>query len=164
MVVDDEQSIQEFLSLLLDWTAKLSHCFLIRDPFEVVASYAQKRDSITVDDIGIVRQFELFEQISHITGASIPVLDAASTLRDPERTLSGLCSTLGIAFDTAMLQWPAGRRASDGVWAPHWYQAVEASTGFAPYRPRHPDLTDAQRAVAEASLPFYERMLAHCVA
>ena len=31
-----------------------------------------------------------------------------------------------------MLAWPAGPRASDGVWAPHWYSTVEASTSFGP--------------------------------
>ena len=34
-----------------------------------------------------------------------------------------------------MLAWPAGPRDTDGVWAPHWYAGVEASTGFAPYSP-----------------------------
>jgi hypothetical protein len=29
-------------------------------------------------------------------------------------------------------RWPAGPRATDGVWAPAWYDAVEKSTGFAP--------------------------------
>ena len=31
-----------------------------------------------------------------------------------------------------MLGWEPGRRATDGAWAPHWYAAVEASTGFGP--------------------------------
>ncbi|MEJ1935629.1 hypothetical protein WDZ92_36015, partial [Nostoc sp. NIES-2111] len=31
-----------------------------------------------------------------------------------------LCLALGIPFDEAMLAWPAGPRASDGVWAPAW--------------------------------------------
>ena len=41
---------------------------------------------------------------------------------------SALCAGCGIAFDDAMLSWPAGRRASDGVWAPSWYDSVERST------------------------------------
>ena len=31
-----------------------------------------------------------------------------------------------------MLAGPPGRRATDGPWAPHWYGAVEKSTGFGP--------------------------------
>ena len=33
----------------------------------------------------------------------------------------------GIGFSESMLAWPKGRRASDGVWAPAWYEAVEKS-------------------------------------
>ena len=64
-----------------------------------------------------------------------PVVDAADLLRDPAGVLRRLCDALGIAFDPAMLRWPPGRRDTDGVWAPHWYAAVERSTGFAPYDP-----------------------------
>jgi hypothetical protein len=59
------------------------------------------------------------------------VIDAADVLADPARTLGALCAALEIDFDPAMLKWPAGKRASDGVWAPAWYAGVEASTGFA---------------------------------
>ena len=45
---------------------------------------------------------------------------------------------LGVPFDDRMLAWPAGPRDSDGVWAPHWYDSVWASTGFAPVPPRRP--------------------------
>ena len=38
--------------------------------------------------------------------------------------------------------WPAGPRESDGVWAPHWYAAVEASTGFAAHDPRPAEVPD----------------------
>jgi hypothetical protein len=57
-----------------------------------------------------------------------------------------------------MLHWPAGKRASDGVWAPHWYAAVERSTGFAPFRPRGGNLTPFQQKLADACRPHYERL------
>ena len=59
-----------------------------------------------------------------------------------------------------MLSWPPGRRASDGVWAPAWYDAVETSTGFAPPRrePSFDDLPDALKPIAEAARPLYERL------
>ena len=49
--------------------------------------------------------------------------------------------------------WPAGPRASDGVWAPYWYDAVLRSTGFAPYRPRRAELTPEGEAVVAATRP-----------
>ena len=41
-----------------------------------------------------------------------------------------------------MLSWPPGPRATDGVWAKHWYGEVEKSTGFRPYQPKQIDLPD----------------------
>jgi hypothetical protein len=61
-----------------------------------------------------------------------------------------------------MLSWPAGRRGSDGVWAPAWYEAVERSTGFeAPTARATPLLTDELRRIADAARPHYEALTAY---
>ena len=44
------------------------------------------------------------------------------------------------------------------MWAPYWYDAVLASTGFEPYRPRDTRLDGAALAAAERSRPYYERL------
>ena len=72
--------------------------------------------------------------------------------------LCALCARLGITFSERMLHWPAGPRSSDGVWAKHWYQAVEQSTGFEPYKARTIELTDLQSHLAERCRPFYARL------
>ena len=59
-----------------------------------------------------------------------------------------------------MLAWPAGPRESDGVWAPYWYDAVLASTGFEPRVARDLDLSPHDAAVAEACRPAYEELTA----
>ena len=143
----------------LEWTRHLYHCFLVRDPREVVNSYVQKRSSVTADDIGIVRQLELYEQISSITGRQIPVIDAKQFLLNPRTNLTALCERFGIPFFEEMLHWPKGRRDSDGVWAPHWYQAVEGSTGFAPWQERTIDLTPQQARVAAESEDAWHALL-----
>jgi hypothetical protein len=56
-----------------------------------------------------------------------------------------------------MLSWPAGRRDTDGVWAKHWYDVVERSTGFEPYRPKRADVPEALgRVLAEAERCYAE--------
>jgi hypothetical protein len=66
-----------------------------------------------------------------------------------------------VAFDEAMLEWPAGRRETDGVWAPHWYAAVEASTGFGPPRRQRAQLDDpALQVLSDRCRPWYERLAA----
>jgi hypothetical protein len=143
------------------WCAALSHCFLIRDPEEVIASYVQRMPHIDADAIGIERQAELFDEIATITGRHPAVIDSNDVLRNPAAVLGQLCDYLGVDFDEqAMLHWPAGRRASDGVWASHWYHNVEQSTGFGEYRPGQVHLAQAHQALASAMRPVYERLAA----
>lgn len=133
--------------------AGLTHAFLVRDPERVLTSYAKVRDEPTLEDLGLPQQLELFETYGG------PVVDAADVLRDPRGTLGPLCSALGIGFDEAMLSWPAGPRDTDGVWAPHWYADVEASTGFAPYAPGSGDPLPVRLApLLERCRPYYEAL------
>lgn len=146
----------------LDWSAGRANAFLIRDPAEVLASYTVKRAAVTLDDIGVVRQRELFEREADRLGRAPPVVQGADVLADPRGMLQALCAALGIGFDAAMLSWPAGPRDSDGVWAPAWYDAVERSTGFeAPREREAPTLPDELRRIAEAARPHYEALRAH---
>ena len=142
----------------LSWTSGLANVFLIRSPREVIASYLEKMPSVTATDIGIVRQRELYEEIAQITGVDPIVIDGADVLRDPEAVLKALCKTLDIPWSTRMLSWPAGPRDSDGVWAPHWYQAVESSTHFGPYRAPHRSLSAQANNLALAMQPHYEAL------
>ncbi|KQW49142.1 branched-chain amino acid aminotransferase [Nocardioides sp. Root1257] len=131
----------------------LTHAFLVRDPERVLTSYAKVREEPTLEDLGLPQQLELFETYGG------PVVDAADVLRDPAGTLGLLCAELGIRFDDAMLSWPAGPRETDGVWAPHWYAGVEASTAFAPYSPGAGDpLPDHLAPLLERCRPYYDAL------
>jgi len=129
------------------WVGALTNVLLIRDPREVAASYIRSREQIEPADIGVHQQVELYALLSR-TGDPPPVIDAADFLRAPERHLRWLCTRLGLEFSPRMLSWPAGPRDSDGVWAPHWYDAVVRSTGFEPWRPRNPRLEGKAAEVA----------------
>ena len=138
------------------WMDCCRHAFLIRAPERVLASYVRKRAEVSAEDVGFRRQGELFEAITERTGAPPPVIDADDVLADPRGALTALCAALAIPFDEAMLAWPAGRRVSDGAWAPAWYDAVERSTGFAPPPPSPAPLPGALAAIAEEVRPIYE--------
>jgi hypothetical protein len=146
----------------LDWTARLRNAFLIRAPEDVLLSYHEVRGQATLQDIGVPQQRALFEREADRLGQAPPVIDSHDVLDDPRGVLGALCAALGIAFSERMLSWPAGRRASDGVWAPAWYGSVERSTGFsAPReRTRTEALPDDLRRVADAARGDYERMAA----
>jgi hypothetical protein len=142
----------------LTWSKQLQHCFLIRDPAQVVNSYTNSRGVCSVEDIGIKRQFELYQDISQISGQDIPIIDSNDVLKNPERVLKLLCEKLGVAFMPAMLNWPQGSRISDGVWAKHWYKNVDNSSGFSPYSAQHLQLNDKQLSVVNQVQPFYQQL------
>ncbi|MCB5199227.1 sulfotransferase [Loktanella sp. TSTF-M6] len=136
----------------LDWVSDCVNIHLIRHPARVVASYGAKRDSVTDDDIGFAAQTALFDRIGGM------VIDSADIRADPESMLRKLCDAIGLDFDPAMLSWPAGGHPDDGAWAPHWYGAVHASTGFAAAEQALPDLTGEAAALAARAMSHYDRL------
>lgn len=140
-----------------DWLADVVNVFLIRHPARVVASYAAKREHPTPDDIGFRQQAELYD-LACAMGQSPIVIDSADIRVAPEQMLRKLCAGLGLAFDPAMLSWPRGGNPADGAWAPHWYGAVHASTGFSGAEGDVPKLSGAYGDLAQDTMPFYERL------
>lgn len=138
----------------MDWAKDCVHVHLIRHPARVIASYTAKREAPTLEDIGFVQQAALFDRIGG------HVIDSTDIRADPERMLRLLCDAIDLPFDPAMLHWPAGPRAEDGVWAAHWYGAVHQSTGFAGAEGEMPLLEPDMAALAAQALPFYERLAA----
>ncbi|HUR22127.1 MAG TPA: hypothetical protein VMZ90_15025 [Vicinamibacterales bacterium] len=138
-----------------------THAFLIREPDRMIASYLRKREAAAFEDFGLERQAEFFEREADRLGVAPPVIDAADVLADPQAVLSKLCASLGIGWDPAMLYWEPGPRATDGQWAPHWYAAVEASTGFGPPETGPVELPDDAQGLAERCRPYYERLAQH---
>ncbi|MFZ4381549.1 MAG: HAD family hydrolase [Sandarakinorhabdus sp.] len=133
-----------------------THAFLIRAPERVIASYAEKREVVTAEGLGFARQRAWFEAEADRLGHAPPVVDSADVLADPAATLARLCTALGIAFDPAMLHWAAGPRPTDGVWAPHWYGRVLASTGFDGREGPLPVLAGGPARVGDVCRPHYE--------
>jgi hypothetical protein len=146
----------------MSWTELFRNVLLIRDPAEVVASYVRARESCEPDDIGLPQQGWLLK-LWDGQNIEVPILDAGEFLGAPEAHLRWLCDWLSIPFTARMLSWPPGPRASDGVWAPHWYAAVWSSTGFEPPRARETILSDHDAAVADACRPIYAALHARRV-
>lgn len=141
--------------------AGFRHAFLIRAPERMIASYLRKRESARFEDFGLEKQAEFFESEADRLGHAPPVIEANDVLADPQGVLSRLCAALGISWDPSMLSWAPGRRATDGVWAAHWYNAVENSTGFGEpdAEPVGPSADDHR--LADRMRPFYDRLAAH---
>ncbi len=143
------------------WVSRLTNVFLIRDPAEMLTSLIRILPRPTLADTGLPQQRELFDLERKRLGRPPAVLDSADVLGNPRAGLRSLCRAVGAEFDEAMLSWSPGRRDTDGVWAPHWYGAVEQSTGFSPYRPKNEPVPDFLEEVLEECRWHYDHLAAH---
>jgi hypothetical protein len=148
-----------------EWLDGLTHAFLIRDPRPMIASLGEKLGDFDVNATGLPQQIEIFEHVVRHAGRVPPVVDSADLLARPEPVLRSLCAALDVPFDARMLWWPAGRRATDGVWAKYWYERVERSTGFEPPPAAEAvvELSPRAAAIEAQCRPLYERLREHCV-
>ncbi|QDV32647.1 sulfotransferase-like domain-containing protein [Tautonia plasticadhaerens] len=143
------------------WLDGVTNVFLIREPREMLTSLARVLKEPRIEDTGLPQQAEIFERVRERTGTIPPVVDARDVLDDPKGVLSKLCDVLGVPFDEAMLSWPPGPRETDGIWAKHWYDGVEQSTGFQPYRPKPDEVPPRLRGVLERGDEFYRLLHEH---
>lgn len=140
--------------------APARNIFLIRDPRQILASYAKVIATPVMRDIGVAYQYTLFSRLRE-EGTDPLVLDSSTLLDSPEAVLKVLCQRCGLKYEQRMAHWPAGPKPYDGVWAPHWYANVHATTGFQkqatnsrPLPHRLDDLLSEARSIYEKLLPF----------
>ena len=144
------------------WLKKVTNCFLIRDPAEVLASYIKKKSDPTLEDIGFVQQEEIFDWVCQQTNTIPPVIDARDVLENPKRLLTRLCESIGVPFTDAMLSWPPGLRDTDGIWAKYWYPEVATSIGFRPPAERKAAIgPERLGAIHDRARECYERLYRH---
>jgi Sulfotransferase domain len=146
------------------WIEQLTNAFLIRNPRAMLISLSKVTPNPSVRDTGLPQQVALFQAEQARLGRTPPVIDSGDVLRDPARLLAKLCKAVGVEFSPKMLSWPAGPRATDGVWAKHWYAAVERSTGFDPPREQLEPLPAHLEDVCEACAVLYAQLAEHRLA
>lgn len=130
------------------WLAQVHNVLLLRHPRRVVASYARKRAQVAVEDLGYHQQLAILDWLE-AHDQPVWAVDAEAIQRAPANELQRLCDQLGIPWTDAMLRWPSGAHAEDGVWGVHWYASVRASTGFTAPPPMPDDLGDYESLVTQ---------------
>lgn len=141
------------------WIAEVKNFILIRHPARVIASYDAKRERPDPADLGYAQAVEVMAQLRS-AGQTPLIVDTTELRAAPQPFLKAICHSLDLPFDPAMLSWPKGPHPNDGVWAPHWYNAVWQSTGFSPERRELPQLRAELAPTLEACLPQYETLAA----
>ena len=83
--------VEQELSFLL----QLQNVFLVRNPYQLIASFAQVVKEPTMRDIGIKRAWEI-AQFLNDHDQPLVVIDSNDVLEDPESTLKQLCQDIDI--------------------------------------------------------------------
>ncbi len=134
---------------------------LVRDPRDMLPSLRVQLPQAGLADTGLEQQWLLYGWLAQ-RNAPPAVVDSRELLRDPPGVLAQLCERLGIVYSDDMLRWEPGPRPEDGIWAPHWYHAVHASSGFRPYRPKRDFPTELEPLLAAAK-PYYEKLYSRAI-
>ena len=157
-VVFFKQMAKHLVSLDRGLLSDGPNILLSRDPFDMLTSLQNQLPDATLDDTGYEELKELCDAIL-ARGEKPVVVDSKTLLDDPRRVLAQLCDAVGVAFDEAMMTWPAGPKPEDGVWAPHWYSRVHGSTGWEPHAPKAVELLPHLQPVLDQAIPLYEALL-----
>ncbi len=147
----------------IDWRYMLpfKNIFLIRDPKQLISSFAQVIPNPTLDDIGLKEEAEIYDYLRHHSEDQPLVIDSNDILKNPKIGLETLCQHIGIPFDSNMLSWNKGGIAEDGIWAKYWYHNVHHSTGFSKQASSTRPLPKHCLPVFEEALPYYHRLKNH---
>lgn len=132
--------------------------FLIRHPSLILRSFAKVIEQPTADDIGLKREWELYEDLEKNGKYKPVVLDSAILLENPTGIMEKLCEAIHIPFDSSMMSWKPGARKEDGVWAKYWYANVHDSIGFKTTHTEIPILGESLNHIKEEVMPFYKAL------
>ena len=130
---------------------------LIRHPSKVINSYIQKNTLRNINDIGFKKQFEIFKKIKK-NNSKFLVINADDILINPIDSMKKLCNKLNINFSKKMLNWPKGKRNTDGIWSKVWYKKVEQSTTFNKFRKEYIIVPKKYLKIHDESLKYYDAM------
>ena len=141
----------------------LKNFILCRPPAEQIVSLDKGMTIRPVlRDTGYAHQVGILDRLLEL-GEEPVVVVAPEILANPEGMMRALCAELGLRWEAAMLAWPSGPKAEDGVWASHWYERVHATTGFAPPRTSPVGVPGRLDDLYEECLPYYERLHEHAL-
>jgi len=161
-VVFFKQMTHHLVEVQTDFLQDVFNIIYIRDPKQIISSYAQVRPDVNAQDIGIEKQWELYNLLITYQQPFV-VLDSGEILKNPEKVLTALCEALQIPFYKEMLQWPAGPKPEDGVWAKHWYSNVHKSTHFEKQETSSRELPDYLQPLYLESKRYYDSLYKHSI-
>lgn len=152
-----------------EFAARLTHCFLIRNPVASILSYHKLDPGLSREEIGIEAQWQLYSGLRDAGHAPV-VIEAEAVRVDTRAALTALWRQIGLPYSDKAFDW---QNETPGDWQQvgSWHGAVTASSGIRPA-----DIDEPARKLAEFKeqaqhapqlqkyldhhLPFYQRLRA----
>ena len=148
--------------LSYDFILDFKNVFLIRDPYQLIASFAKVIEHPSLLDIGLKLEWEIFNFVEK-RGGKAYVIDSGNLLKNPAAYLEKLCYLLDIPFTDKMLSWNTGHRKEDGVWAKYWYANVQSSTGFKKQKTSDRKLPERLMPLYNEAKMYYDQLYQHSI-
>lgn len=142
----------------ISWIHRVTNCFLIREPKDMITSFIKVVPEPTLDEFGLREQVEMFRQLRETRNEEPIVIEAKDILQNPRKVLQAWCERLRIPFYDSMLSWEPGLRDTDGIWAKYWYDNVIRSTGFAPYKAKKEDVPEHLKPLLAQCEELYDEL------
>lgn len=150
------------ISLDLEFINQWENVILIRNPKQLIASFAQVIQNPTHIDIGVKRQYEIYLQLLE-QKKNVTILDSDQLLKNPKSVLTQFCKKMNIEMNDNMLQWESGSIPEDGIWAKYWYFNVHNSKGFATQKTSSRQLPKHYQKLWKETIPYYEELSIHAI-
>jgi hypothetical protein len=146
-----------------DFLANFTHAFLIRDPAKTITSMFNKWPDFHEGEVGFPEQRALFDLLSALNGAPMPVIDSDDLLEDPMGMTEAFCHAVDIPFIPEALTWePGGDPSAHSWWDGGSFHANLAnSTGLKPQKRKYVEMDNLPGRVQQVHRrmkPHYDHM------
>jgi hypothetical protein len=140
--------------------SEATHCFLIRRPEEIAASYHAIKPDMRQDEIGVENLSAVHACVVAAGGHRPVVVDSDDLLARPAATMAAYCAAVGLPFRAEALHWTPGER-TDWSRSARWHREASESSGIDSGRRSHAPtatLSPMLAAFSDYHRPFYERL------
>ncbi|MFC7625678.1 hypothetical protein [Microlunatus sp. GCM10028923] len=146
----------------LEFSARITHSFLVRRPDEIAASFHAIKPDLHCEEVGVENLWNTYTRASDLSVQPPPVIDAADLVADPEQMMILYCRAVGIHFRPESLTWKAGHRTEWRL-TKEWHESIAGTTHFSNRATEYAATAANTPRLAEISAhhaPFYERLRA----
>ncbi len=108
----------------------IHHAFLIRDPRRSIASYYKLDPEMTLTEIGLEAQWQLYSFLRDELGMNPMVIEAEAVADDPKNAIGALWKYAGLPFIGSAFEWDADKTPEAWNYVEGWHGKAMASGGI----------------------------------